>query len=111
MKKLGSHVMERKRLFEPGDTVMTFGGEIGIVISKEMLEKVASRFKQGRRPGHFFSPGCCYNPDYITQIPVFFEDGTFDVMRSMNLKRKGDLSEEKRLEFERKMRSYEGRHV
>jgi hypothetical protein len=98
-------MMERKRLFAPGDVVITFTDEIGIVISKEMLEKVASRFKQGRRPGHFFSPGCCYNPDYITQIPVFFEDGTFDVMRSMNLKRKGDLSEEKRLELERKVGS------
>jgi hypothetical protein len=103
--KLRSHGMERKRLFEPGDVVMTFTGEIGIVISKQMFEKVAARSKEGRRAGHFFSPGCCYNPDYLTQIPVFFEDGTFDVMRSMNLKRKRDLPEKKRLELERKVGS------
>jgi hypothetical protein len=103
--KLRSHIMERKRLFEPGDVVVTFAGEIGIVISKEMLENVASRFKEGRRAGHFFSPGCCYNPDYITQVPVFFEDETFDVMRSMNLKRKADLPEERKLELERKASS------
>jgi hypothetical protein len=96
---------DRKRLFEPGDAVVSLAGEIGIVISKERLEKVAAQFKEGRRAGHFFSPGCCANPDYITQIPVFFEDGTFDVMRSMNLKRKTDLPEEKRLALEKKMES------
>jgi hypothetical protein len=103
--KLRSQGMERKRFFEPGEVVVTFTGEIGIVISKEMLERVASRFKEGRRAGHFFSPGCCYNPDYITQVPVFFEDETFDVMRSMNLKRKADLPEERKLGLERKARS------
>jgi hypothetical protein len=95
--------MERKRLFEPGEMVATFTGEIGIVLSMEELEKVASRFKEGRRPGHFFSPGCCSNPDYITQIPVFFEDGTFDVMRSMNLRRKTDVPDGKRADIERMM--------
>jgi hypothetical protein len=98
-------IMERKRIFEPGDVVVNFTGEIGIVISKEMLEKVAVRFKEGRRAGHFFSPGCCYNPDYITQVPVFFEDGTFDVMRSMNLKRKSDIPEKKKLDLEKMMGS------
>jgi hypothetical protein len=98
-------IMERKKLFKPGDMVVNFTSEIGIVISKEMLGKVAARFKEGRRAGHFFSPGCCYNPDYITQIPVFFEDGTFDVMRSMNLKRKSDVPEKKKSDLESMMES------
>ena len=97
--------LDTKRLFEPGDLVTTFNGEIGIVISREMLEKVSARFREGRRPGRFFYPGCCHNPDFITQIPVFFEDGTLDVMRSMNLKRSPDLPEGKRLKLESKMTS------
>jgi hypothetical protein len=32
----------------------------------------------------------------LTQVPVFFEDGSFDVMRSMNIKKRADLLEEKR---------------
>ena len=79
--------MKEKRIFEPGDLVLSLTGEMGIVISKEKLSEVTARFKEGRRLGRFFSPGCCSNPDYITQVPVFFEDDTFNVMRSMNLKR------------------------
>ena len=97
--------MDRKSLFEPGELVMSFTGEIGIVISKDMLNKVSSRFREGRRLGHFFSPGCCHNPDYITQVPVFFEDGTFDVMRSMNLRRRTDIPEEKKRMIESQMAS------
>jgi hypothetical protein len=39
----------------------------------------------------------------VTQIPVFFEDGTFDVMRAMNIKKKSDLPEEKRAEIQKMM--------
>ena len=88
--------MKKKRLFEPGDMVSTFTGQVGMVISTEALAMVRTRFKEGRRPGYYFAQGCCQNPDYLTQIPVFFEDGTFDVMRSMNLKKRADLPEETR---------------
>jgi hypothetical protein len=76
-----------KRLFKPGDVVMSFMGQTGLVVSKEDFETVRSRFKEGRRPGHFFAPGCCHNPDYVTQVPVLFEDGTYDVMRAQNIRR------------------------
>lgn len=88
--------MEKKRLFEPGNMVSTFTGQVGMVISKEALAMVRARFKEGRRPGYYFAQGCCQNPDYLTQVPVFFEDGTFDVMRSMNIKKRSDLPEERR---------------
>jgi len=74
--------------------VSTFTGQVGMVISTEALAMVRTRFKEGRRPGYYFAQGCCQNPDYLTQIPVFFEDGTFDVMRSMNIKKRADLPEE-----------------
>jgi hypothetical protein len=86
--------VKRKRLFEPGDMVSTFTGQVGMVITTEVLAMVRPRFKEGRRPGYYFAQGCCQNPDYLTQIPVFFEDGTFDVMRSMNIKKRPDLPEE-----------------
>ena len=86
--------MKEKRLFEPGDMVFTFTGQVGMVISTEALAMVRTRFKEGRRPGYYFAQGCCQNPDYLTQVPVFFEDGTFDVMRSMNIKKRADLPEE-----------------
>ena len=85
-----------KRLYEPGDLVMSLTGEVGIVIPIEKMQKVTARFKEGRKIGRFFSPGCCPSPDYVTQVPVFFEDGTFNVMRSMNLKRGIDLPAEKK---------------
>lgn len=88
--------MEKKRLFEVGDMVSTFTGQVGMVISTETLVMVRTRFKEGRRPGYYFAQGCCQNPDYLTQVPVFFEDGTFDVMRSMNIKKNADLPEERR---------------
>ena len=88
--------MERKRLFEPGDTVATFTGQAGMVISKEVLTRIRNSLKEGRRPGHYFAPGCSHNPDYVIQIPVLFEDGTYDVMRAMNIKRTTGLPEEKR---------------
>jgi hypothetical protein len=97
--------LAHRRLFEPGDLVLSLTGEVGIVISREKLAEVAARFKEGRRLGRFFSPGCCSNPDYITQVPVFFEDGTFNVMRSMNLNRGTDLSENRRESLQRAMES------
>ena len=95
--------MEKKRLFEPGDMVSTFTGQVGMVISTEALVMVRTRFKEGRRPGYYFAQGCCQNPDYLTQVPVFFEDGTFDVMRSMNIKKSADLPEERRLTIQEMM--------
>jgi hypothetical protein len=87
--------MEKKRVFEPGDMVTSFRGEAGVVVSDKEYETVRTRLKEGKRPGHYFSPGCCHHPDYITQIPVLFEDGRYDVMRPMNIKKSPDLPEEK----------------
>lgn len=97
--------MSEKRLYEPGDLVTSFTGEVGIVISKHRMESVTARFKEGSRPGRFFSPGCCPNPDYVTQVPVLFEDLTFNVMRSMNLKRGKDLPAEKKEKLLKAMES------
>jgi hypothetical protein len=79
--------MERKRLFEPGDFVTSFTGQAGIVLGLETLGTAREHLREGRRPGHFFAPGCCHNPDYVLQIPVLFEDETFDVMRAMNIRK------------------------
>ena len=87
--------MERKRTFEPGNMVATFTGEAGMVLSETAFLKATNHLKEGWRPGHFFAPGCCHNPDYVTQVPVLFEDGRYDVMRSMNIKRAPDLPPEK----------------
>ena len=95
--------MERKRLFEPGDLVSAFTGDLGLVLSEEALKQVRALFKEGNRPGRFFAPGCCQNPDYVTQVPVFFEDGTYDVMRAMNMRKKTDLPGKKREELEKMM--------
>ncbi len=88
--------MAKKRLFEGGETITTFTGQAGIVISEKAFEMIRSRMKEGRRPGHYFAPGCCHHPDYVIQVPVLFEDGTYDVMRAMNIKRDPDLPEERR---------------
>ena len=87
--------MERKRVFEPGDRVAAFTGQTGLVLSQELYEKARTRLREGRRPGHYFAPGCCQNPDYVIQIPVLFEDGTYDVMRSMNIRKAQEVPEEK----------------
>ena len=88
--------MERKRLFEAGDTVATFTGQAGMVISAEVFSKIRKSLKEGKRPGHYFAPGCCNNPDYVIQVPVLFEDGTYDLMRAMNIKRIAGVPEEKK---------------
>jgi len=43
--------MERKRLFEPGDTVATFTGQAGLVISEEVFSEIRNSLKEGRRLG------------------------------------------------------------
>ena len=88
--------MERKTLYQAGDVIATFTGEVGMVVSRDTLAALRNRFNEGNRPGRFFAPGCCHNPDYVTQIPIFFEDGTFDVMRAMNIRKETDVPEEKR---------------
>jgi hypothetical protein len=96
--------MEKRILFEPGEMVLDLAGLAGRVLSLETFEKVKPLFPEGKRPGRFFAPGCCPNPDFVTQIPVLFEDGTYDVMRAMNLRRKPDLEQEKRRRLEEMIR-------
>ena len=83
-----------RKLFEPGDLVVSFTGQIGLVLSLEEYEQAKARFREGRRPGHYFAPGCCSNPDYVTQVPVLFEDGMYDVMKAMNIRKRKDAQEE-----------------
>ena len=84
--------MGKKRLFDPGQTVAAFNGQIGVVMSQEMYERAQKTLREGGSAGRYFAPGCCHHPDYITQIPVLFEDGSYNVMRSMNIKKKSDIS-------------------
>lgn len=93
-------MLETKRLFNPGEEVMDFQGQCGLVLSPEDYQKVKSRFPEGRRPGSFFAPGCCPRPDYLTQVPVLFEDGTYDVMKAMNLRKDRDLAGEKKKQMQ-----------
>jgi hypothetical protein len=93
-------MLENKRLFNPGEGVMDFQGQRGLVLSPEDYQKVKSRFPEGRRPGCFFAPGCCPRPDYLTQVPVLFEDGTYDVMKAMNLRKHPDLAGEKKKQMQ-----------
>ncbi len=83
-----------KRAFAPGDWVASFTGQKGLVLSLEAYAQAGGRLREGRRPGHYFAPGCCPKPDYLVQVPVLFEDGTYDVMRALNLKRWNDASRE-----------------
>jgi hypothetical protein len=83
---------EIKRLFEPGEGVMDFQGQRGLVLSPEEYQNVKSRFPEGRRPGSFFAPGCCPKPDYLIQVPVLFADGAYDVMKAMNLRKDPDFA-------------------
>ena len=92
--------MEKKTLFEPGDLVKSFTGQLGLVISRKTLDKIKGKVIEGRRPGHFFAAGCPESIDYLLKVPVFFEDGTYDIMKPMNIKKtEGDL-EEKRSKLE-----------
>ena len=87
--------MERIKAFEPGDMIATFTRQVGMVISQEIYGKIRNTLKEKKRPGHYFAPGCCTHPDYVIQVPVLFEDGTYDVMRAMNIKKAPNLAEEK----------------
>ncbi|MFC1822476.1 hypothetical protein ACFL9T_07190 [Thermodesulfobacteriota bacterium] len=91
--------MDRKRTFDPGDMVVSITGDVGMVVSRKDFGAIKGQYKEAGRPGHYFAPGCCHNPDYITQIPVLFDDETFDVMRAMNIKKKTDLPDEKRVKI------------
>ena len=77
--------MEKKTTFKPGDLVRSFTGHVGLVLSKKAFESIKGKVSKGRKPGYFFAPGCCENIDYLVQVPVFFEDGTYDIMKSMNI--------------------------
>jgi hypothetical protein len=88
--------LENKRNFDPGQGVMDYQGQWGLVLTPEEFQNVKSRYPEGRRPGSFFAPGCCPRPDYLTQVPVLFEDGTYDIMKAMNLRKDPDLAGEKK---------------
>ena len=92
--------MEKRALFEPGDLIKTFTGDFGLVISGATFEGIKGKVKQGRKPGHFFAPGCRENIDYLLKVPVFFEDGTYDIMKSMNIRKATEDCERKRSELE-----------
>ena len=99
--------MEKKALYKPRDLVRTFTGQVGLVISEETVGKIKGHIKQGRRPGHFFAPGCCENIDYVLQVPVLFEDGTYDIMKAMNIKSVEEDEEEKKPKLEAMLREIE----
>lgn len=99
---------ERKPLFEPGDMVSTSAGDVGLVISREVLDRVRDGYREGNRPGRFFAPGCCAQPDYVTQVPVFFEDDTYDIMRAMNVKKRSGVPDAEREALRRKTLTVSG---
>ena len=88
-------MVERKRLFDSGQMVAAFSGQVGTVMGQEMYDRARKILREGGKAGRYFAPGCCHHPDYVTQVPVLFEDGSYDVMRSMNIKKKSDILEEK----------------
>jgi hypothetical protein len=92
--------MKKKTLFEPRDLVKSFTGQYGLIISQNTLDKIKDKVKQGRRPGHFFAAGCAENIDYLLQVPVFFEDGTYDIMKPMNIKKADEGTEKKKAKLE-----------
>jgi hypothetical protein len=88
-------MVEKKMLFNPGQMVTALNGLAGMVMDQEMYDRARKTLREGGKAGRHFTMGCCQNPDYITRVPVLFEDGTYDVMRSMNIKKKSAISEEK----------------
>lgn len=85
----------KKRLFEPEQMVSAMNGQTGMVLSQGAYNKARDTLSEGRRTGRYFAPGCCHNPDYVTQVPVLFEDGTYDVMRSMSIRKAPGVPEAK----------------
>jgi len=92
-----------KRLYEPGQMVMTYDGQAGMVIPEELLALLRRHSREGRRPGHFFTLGECHDPDYIQEVPVAFDDGTFDVMKSTSIQRWTEGQDGKRAEIQRQL--------
>ena len=88
---------KKKRLYDAGQMVAAYGGQIGMVMGRAMYDRARKTLREGGSAGRYFAPGCCHHPDYVTQVPVLFDDGSYDVMRSMNIKKKADIPEEKRL--------------
>ena len=86
-----------RKLFDSGKMVAAFSGQVGMVMGQEMYDRARKILREGGKAGRYFAPGCCHHPDYVTQVPVLFEDGSYDVMRSMNIKKKPDIPEEERL--------------
>ena len=82
---------------------MTYTGQAGMVVSKELLAILRRHLREGKRPGHFFTLGECHDPDYIQEIPVAFEDGTFDVMKSTSIQRWTNEQDEKRAAIQRQL--------
>jgi len=78
------------------DLVAAINGQVGIVLSETGYARAKEILKESRRTGSYFAPGCCASPDYVTQIPVLFEDGTYDVMRSLNVRKIKEISQEKK---------------
>jgi hypothetical protein len=103
--KIRGIAMEKKALFQPGDLVRSFTGHVGLVISQQTFERIKETVSRGRRPGHFFAQGCPENIDYLVQVPVFFEDGTYDIMKSMNIKAVPQDSGERRPRLEEMLRN------
>ena len=89
--------MKGKRLFDPGEWVTALNGQAAVVMGQSMYDRAREHLSEGKKPGRYFAPGCCHHPDYVTQVPVLFEDGTWDVMRSMNLKKTLEVPEKHRL--------------
>ncbi len=84
---------DKKRIYRPGDMVTAFTGQAGMVLSEKDLQTARKTLREGRKPGCYFAPGCCTRPDYVLQVPVVFEDGTYDVMRTMNIRKARDAKE------------------
>ncbi len=103
--------MANPRFHSPGDVVKDISGQWGIVLSNEQFAAIRSLVKEGLRPGRYFAPGCCRHPDYIIQIPVFFENDTYDVMKAMNLKKPVDVPPEKRTLLEELLSKHTGNGV
>jgi len=98
--------MVRKVLFEPKDVVISFTGQKGLIISRKDYEQIRVKARRGNKPGHFFAPGCCDNIDYVQQVPVFFEDGTYDIMKAMYIRNlEGDTREDS-VKLERMLNRY-----
>ena len=97
---------KKKKLFDSGQMVAAFSGQVGMVMGQEMYDRVRKTIPEGNKAGRYFAPGCCHHPDYVTQVPVLFEDGSYDVMRSMNIKKKSDIPEEKRLAIQSIIQKY-----